>query len=122
MQTLYIPQGIKDNTEIFNGFGKKELGQTVIFGGVGILISVLIYSFTRNLAMCMVMILICFAVGGGLFIKSTNMSLFEWGMGVLEFIKGQKYYPYRYLSEWEGLSELELPPDESDKKKHEDDN
>lgn len=122
MQTLYIPQGIKDNTEIFNGFGKKELGQTVIFGAVGVLISVLIYSFTKNLAICMVMILSSFALGGGIFVKSGNVSLFDWGRGVFGFLKGQKYYPYSYLAEWEGLSELELPFDESDKKNHEDDN
>jgi len=34
-QTLYIPQGLKTQVEIFDGFGKEELFKTIINCSVG---------------------------------------------------------------------------------------
>lgn len=32
-QTLYIPQGLKTQTEIFDGYGKEKLFQTIVMEG-----------------------------------------------------------------------------------------
>ena len=47
-ESLSIPSGLKIHTELFDGYGKDELGGTVIASIIGGLIDVLIYLLTGS--------------------------------------------------------------------------
>ncbi|MCM1991349.1 hypothetical protein [Oceanirhabdus seepicola] len=51
-QTLYIPQGIKAKTEIFDGFGKEELFQAILATVVAGVIDAIVYMFTKSTTFC----------------------------------------------------------------------
>jgi len=57
-QTLYIPMGVKTRSEIFEGFGKNEIMQTVIATVVIILVAFLIFAFNKSVSFIVVFILV----------------------------------------------------------------
>jgi len=102
MQNLYIPQGIKEDAEIFDGFGKKELASTIIVTIIGVISGVILYFISGSLVVCMSTILISAAIAIGIFTKVDNISMFTRICGIIAYAKSQKYYPFTYLSEWGG--------------------
>ncbi len=94
---LYIPSGLKLRSEIFNGFGKEELGKTIIAGiGFGI-IDLIIYTLTKNSVFAVVFILTTFS---GTILMLTkdhyNISVVDQVGFLLEYAFKQKNYMYKY--------------------------
>lgn len=99
--TLYIPMGVKMESELFNGFGKKELKQAFVGSVFGILGAIILYLATENVAMTMIMVLT--SVFGSVIMTardSNNLSVVEQVMNMTRYARGQKIYPYRYRDEW----------------------
>lgn len=98
---LYIPLGLKENNELWDGFGKDEAVKALIFNVFTGIIDSLIYFSTRNLIFCIVFILV--SVGGSIMMltkDTTNLSVVGQIRNMLRFAKSQKYYPYKYRDEW----------------------
>lgn len=98
---LYIPLGLKENNELWDGFGKEEAVKALIFNIFTGIIDALIYFSTRNLIFCIVFILV--SVGGSVMMltkDTTNLSVVGQIRNMLRFAKSQKYYPYKYRDEW----------------------
>ena len=57
-ETLYIPQGLKTRSELFDGYGKEELFKTIIVAIIVGIIDILIYIFTKNTAICVVFFIV----------------------------------------------------------------
>jgi len=77
-KSLYIPLGLKEKNELWDGFGKEEAIKALIFNIVTGIIDALIYLSTKNLIFSVVFILV--SVGGSvtMFTKdTTNLSVVE---------------------------------------------
>ena len=99
--TLYIPMGLKEKNEIWDGFGKEEGKKALIFIGFALGIDIIIYLFKRNIINFMVFILV--AIGGSLVMltkDTTNLSAIDQIQNMIRFFISQKYYPYKQLDEW----------------------
>lgn len=101
-ESLSIPSGLKTHTELFDGYGKDELGGTVIASIIGGLVDVLIYLLTGSTPFCIIFILLVVAGSIMMLMKdgSMNLSVMDQLRFMLRFCKCCKYYPYRYLDEW----------------------
>ena len=99
--SLYIPLGLKEKNELWDGFGKEEAIKALIFNIFTGIIDALIYLSTKNLIFCVVFILV--SVGGSIMMltkDTTNLSVVDQIRNMLRFAKSQKYYPYKYRDEW----------------------
>ena len=98
---LYIPLGVKIEREIFNGFGRKQLFQAIIgtlcFG----VVAALVYLVSRNIAFTLV-VLMFGAVGSVMMTTKdqSNLSVVDQVQNMFRFIRGQKYYPYKFKTKW----------------------
>lgn len=100
-EKLYIPMGVKTEVEIFQGFGKKQLLQSVI-GSLGAgAVSAFVWLFTQNVTFTVIGILT--GIVGSVMMTTkdqTNLSVVDQLQHMLRFAKSQKIYPYRYGDEW----------------------
>lgn len=99
--TLYIPMGLKEENELWDGFGKEEGKKALIFTGFALTMDILIYLLRRNIIVCMVFMMT--AIGGSLIMltkDTTNLSAVDQIKNMIRFSMSQKYYPYRQLDEW----------------------
>ncbi len=99
--SLYIPLGLKEKNELWDGFGKEEAIKALIFNIITGIVDALIYFSTKNLIFCVVFILV--SVGGSIMMltkDTTNLSVVDQIRNMLRFAKSQKYYPYKYRDEW----------------------
>ncbi|TCL57660.1 hypothetical protein EDD76_108195 [Kineothrix alysoides] len=98
---LYIPSGVKVQNELFNGFGKRELLQSVagsLFGGV---VAAVIWICSANVAFTVVAVLT--GIFGSVMMCTkdlNNQSVVDQVGNMIRFAKSQQIYPYRALSEW----------------------
>ncbi len=98
---LYIPSGVKAENELFNGFGKRELLQSLagsLFGGV---IGCVIWLGSRNVAFTVVAVLT--GIFGSVMMCTKdqhNQSVVDQVGNMIRFAKGQQIYPYRAMPEW----------------------
>ncbi|MCL2189164.1 MAG: hypothetical protein FWC16_09620 [Defluviitaleaceae bacterium] len=100
--SLYIPMGVKTENEFFTGFGKKELLQAGVGTLGGIIISLLIYLASGNVAYTMIGILTGIAGSVMMTVKDQyNMSVVGQTANLINYARGQKVYPYTYGKEWE---------------------
>ena len=100
-ETLYIPLGLKTKTEIFDGFGKEELLQSIFATVVAGAIDIIGYMITKSTAFCVVFILSTIAGSVMMLTKDkTNVSVVEQLKFMIRFSKSQKKYRYKYLDEW----------------------
>ena len=100
---LYIPMGLKEKNELWDGFGKSEAIKALIFNAVTGAIDILIYITTKNLIFSVVFILV--SVGGSIMMltkDTTNLSVVDQINNMIRYAKSQKYYPYKYRDEWNG--------------------
>jgi len=99
--TLYIPMGVKTENEFFNGFGKKELLQAAV-GAIGALIvSLIIFLISGNVAYTMIGILSGIAGSVMMTVKDQyNMSVVGQAANLINYARSQKVYPYTYGMEW----------------------
>lgn len=99
---LYIPMGLKEKNEYWNGFGKKEAIQTGISVAILNIINIATYSFHKNTSISTVFFLT--SIGGSIMLftkETTNLSLYDQICNMIDFAKSQKKYEYKYLDEWE---------------------
>jgi hypothetical protein len=100
-EKLYIPMGVKTEVEIFQGFGKKQLLQSVI-GSLGAgAVSAFVWLFTQNVTFSVIGILT--GIVGSVMMTTkdqTNLSVVDQLQHMVRFAKSQKIYPYRYGDEW----------------------
>ncbi|SHH59201.1 hypothetical protein [Sporanaerobacter acetigenes] len=97
---LYIPMGLKEKNEYWDGFGKDEAIKTLITVGISTLIDVFIYFITKNIVLCSVVFLT--SIGGSImfFVKdTTNLSAYNQICNMINFAKSQKKYEYKSLDE-----------------------
>ncbi len=57
-QTLYIPNNVKTRSEIFEGFGKSEIIQTLLATVIIISVAFLIFSINKSVSFLIVFILV----------------------------------------------------------------
>lgn len=99
--TLYIPLGLKVRNEIFDGFGKEELFQSIVSSLIAGLLDLLLFLLTRNVSVCIVLILAAIAGSVMMLTKDkTNLSVVDQLRNMICFARSQKKYPYKYLDEW----------------------
>lgn len=100
MIKLYIPEGVKTKSEIFNGFGVTQFIQTAVVTGITGVISFAVYTFHQNLPFLITSILIvCAATVTVLTKDSTNQSVVDYAKNMIAFSKSQKKYSYRSREE-----------------------
>ena len=98
---LYIPLGVKPEAELFTGFGKKQLFQSIVGSLVMGGIAALAWLFTGNVTTTVILVL------AGIFCSvmmttkdQSNLSVVDQVQNLIRFLRGQKIYPYRYGDEW----------------------
>lgn len=99
--SLYIPMGVKAENELFNGFGKRELWQSLVGSLLGGGISILIWLVSRNVAFTVVTVLT--GIFGSVMLctkDQNNQSVVDQIGNMVRFVQNQQIYPYRYLDEW----------------------
>lgn len=98
---LYIPMGVKTEVEIFSGFGKKQLLQSVI-GSLGAgAVSVFVWLLSQSVTFTVIGVLS--GIVGSVMMTTkdqTNLSVVDQLQNMVRFAKSQKYYPYKYGDEW----------------------
>lgn len=103
-QTLYIPMGVKPEAEWFSGFGKQQLGQSVIGSMLSVALALLIWLLKGSVPFAVVIFLSGVAASVMLTTKDRhNLSVLDQLRFMMAFTKSQKHYPYRALPEWDGL-------------------
>lgn len=100
--SLYIPMGVKTENELFNGFGKRELMQSLIGSLFFALLAMLLWIFAQNIALTVITIL------SGMFGSvmmctkdQNNQSVVDQVGNIIRFYNSQQIYPYRMLKEWD---------------------
>lgn len=104
-EKLYIPMGVKPETELFKGFGKKQMLQAAV-GSLGFgLLAGLMWIFTQNVTVTMIVGLS--GIAGSVMMTAkdqSNLSVVNQIGNMFRFARSQKIYPYRYGDEWRRLS------------------
>lgn len=100
-QRLYIPQGLKNRVEIFDGYGKEELMKTIIVTMAAGGIDALLFLLFKNVVTSVVFMLIAIAGSVMMLTKDkNNISVVDQVGFMIRFAKSQKVYKYKYLEEW----------------------
>lgn len=98
---LYIPQGLKVDKEIFDGFGKKEMIRAVTIFSILMMIDGVVYLFKKNIIIFIITMLISASASIMMTQKDkSNISAYDQIKYMIRFYKSQKYYKYKYLPEW----------------------
>ncbi len=98
---LYIPIGLKERYELWDGFGKEEAIKALIFIVFSGIIDIFIFLITRKTIFCSVWFLV--SIGGSAMMltkDTTNLSVVDQIQNMIRFSKSQKYYPYKAFNEW----------------------
>lgn len=98
---LYIPLGVKPETELFTGFGKKQLFQSIVGSLVMGGIAALAWFFTENVTTTVILALA--GIFGSVMMTTkdqSNLSVVDQMQNLIRFLRGQKIYPYCYGDEW----------------------
>lgn len=99
-QKLYIPESVKTQSEIFNGYGFAQLIQTALITIVVGVLSFFIYLIHNNLSVLVTTILISCAASVTVLTKDmTNQSMVDYLKNMICFSKSQKEYRYRNRKE-----------------------
>lgn len=98
---LYIPTGVKAENELFNGFGKRELLQSVIGSLFGGAVAALLWLVAGNVALTVVAVLS--GIFGSVMMctkDQNNQSVVDQISNIIRFARSQQIYPYRMIDEW----------------------
>lgn len=98
---LYIPTNVKTRFEFIRGFGIHELITTSIVVVILLFIAFIIYSFSQNLILSVLLVLIGTSTMIIISAKDTNnLSVLDMLKYMLEFTNMQKIYEYKYFDKW----------------------
>ena len=98
---LYIPTGVKAENELFNGFGKRELLQSVIGSLFGGAVAALLWLVAGNVALTVVAVLS--GIFGSVMMctkDQNNQSVVDQIGNMVRFWRSQQIFPYRMIDEW----------------------
>lgn len=101
---LYIPSGVKTRNEIFDGFGKRELLQSIVGSLFGGITAVVIWLVSHNIAFTVVAVLT--GIFGSVMMCTRdqyNQSVVDQIGNMVRFAREQQIYPYRALDEWRDM-------------------
>ncbi|AIQ70256.1 hypothetical protein [Paenibacillus graminis] len=105
LQTLYIPMGVKPQSEWFPGFGKSQLIQTFVGSFGAFFLALMIWLLKGSVPFAVVTFLSGVAASVMMTTKDRhNLSVLDQLRFMVAFKKSQKYYPYRALPEWDNNS------------------
>lgn len=99
--TLYIPNNVKTKSEIFEGFGKHEIIQTLTATAAIILIAFLVYGINHSVTFLIVFILV--GIAGSVMCTTkdkNNQSVYDQLKNMISFARNQQRYEYKYMKEW----------------------
>lgn len=98
---LYIPMGIREEAEIFPGFGKAELFKALAVVALFVIIDAVVFLLTGSVEAVIIILVLGAAVGIGLFTKDgMNTSMADRLAEMLRFSRNRKKYPYIMKDEW----------------------
>lgn len=98
---LYIPTGVKAENELFSGFGRRELLQSVVGSLFGGAVAALLWMLAGNVALTVVAVLA--GIFGSVMMctkDQNNQSVVDQLGNMFRFYHSQQIYPYRMLDEW----------------------
>ena len=100
-ETLYIPLGLKAESEIFSGFGKTELIQSLlVIAGAGV-VALLLYVFLHSIEVTLIFLMVSVAAAFGVFVKDGTGNSMAIQLGnMVRFLQSQKKYRYIQMEEW----------------------
>ncbi|RAU96867.1 hypothetical protein [Paenibacillus sp. YN15] len=100
-QSLYIPMGVKPDTEWFPGFGKPQLLQTFIGSSASVLLALFLWFVKGSVPLAVVTFLTGVSASVMMTTKDrNNLSVLDQVRFMVRFMKAQKVYPYRAMKEW----------------------
>ena len=100
--SLYIPTGVKAQNELFNGFGRREILQSVVGSLLGGAVAALLWLVSVNVALTVVAALT--GIFGSVMMctkDQNNQSVVDQIGNMVRFGRSQQIYPYRMLDEWQ---------------------
>ncbi|MNW36561.1 hypothetical protein D3C74_135740 [compost metagenome] len=101
-QTLYIPMGVKPESEWFPGFGRQQLWHSTIGSMLAVALALLIWLFKGSVPFAVVTFLSGVAASVMMTTKDRhNLSVLDQLRFMVNFKKSQKHYHYRALPEWD---------------------
>lgn len=101
-QTLYIPMGVKPESEWFPGFGKQQLWQSTIGAILTVAIAFCIWLIKGSVPISVVSFLSGVAASVMITTKDRhNLSVLDQLHFMVKFKKSQKQYSYHALHEWD---------------------
>ena len=92
---------MKPDAELFTGFGKNQLFQSIVGSLVMGGIAALAWLFTGNVTTTVILVLA--GIFGSVMMTTkdqSNLSVVDQVQNLIRFLRGQKIYPYRYGDEW----------------------
>jgi len=98
---LYIPSNVKTRSEIFEGYGKNEIMQTLLATIVIVIVAFLIYAFNKSVSFVVVFILV--GIAGSIMCVTKdkyNQSIVDHVKNIIAFSRKQQDYEYKYMNEW----------------------
>ena len=101
-EKLYIPMGVKPETEFFKGFGKKQMAQAAIGSLTCGTVALILWFTTQSVTTTMIAALT--GIAGSVIMTAkdqSNLSVVDQFGNMVRFAKSQKIYPYKYGKEWE---------------------
>ncbi len=97
---LYIPQGLKLRSELFNGFGKEEVIKIIVVTVIAGVIDILLFFITKNTVISIIFILSTISGSVIMLTKDiSNISVVDQIGFLLKYQLRQKKYRYKYKIE-----------------------
>lgn len=92
---IYIPVNIQTEQMIFQGYGMKELGKTLVFSAALCILWGIVYLFVRSTIQLLFEAIVSVAVGVLIFVKdNTNQCVVDYIKYMLRFSCTQRIYKY----------------------------
>lgn len=92
---IYIPVNIQTEQMIFQGYGMKELGKTLMFAAVLCIFWCILYVFMHSTIQLLFEAIVSVAVGVVIFVKdNTNQCVVDYIKYMLRFAFSQRIYKY----------------------------
>jgi len=99
--TLFIPSNVKTRSEIFDGYGKEEIIQTVIATIALLVIALIVFSFTESVSFVVIFVLVGIAATIMCVTKDQyNLSVLDHFKNMVNFSRKQQDFEYEYMNEW----------------------
>lgn len=99
---LYIPVNIRRRKEIVDGYGYKELTQTVVTSVIGLVIGVLVFIISDQIAYLVMVPIIFGVIAVAIFRKNKfNQNMVSKIRMLIDYMNSQKKYYYKYHNIYE---------------------